>query len=378
MRICVAHPRMGLGGSEARTLWSVWALVQAGHEVTLLTTSPNKIDGLNRYYGTSLRAGDFVWQEVSLPLPGRGLHTLRRAWFERHCRALASRFDLFISAYNPMDLPVRSLQFVADFSWDAATRGRLDPSLDLVGFKRWARGSYERMTKPRRAPHLWLRNHRIVANSEWTATVLASTFGVTSCPVIYPPVSDLGDHPAPPRLAGDSIAFLWLGRVSPEKRLEDAIEILSRVRERGHAVTLTVAGDVHAERYGQDLLARHRQTSWIKFVGQVEGNAKFRLIRQHRFGLHTRPREPFGIAVAEMMKTGCMVFASADGGPADMLKGTPLLYRSPEGAPEVIADILRAPETWDSVSATLRERGRSFSVGRFCAEVTALVSAGLG
>src|SRR5207253_3104803 len=150
-------------------------------------------------------------------------------------------------------------------------------------------------------PENWKRG-LVIANSRWSAKLMQERFGVESR-LIYPPV--LGDFPEVPFEQRES-GFVCLGRVVPEKRVDLAIEILKRVRHARHPeVHLHIVGRIDDSRYGKEirrLCALNRD--WVFMVGTLIGQDKRRLIAQHRFGIHAREREPFGIAVAELVKAG--------------------------------------------------------------------------
>ena len=70
-----------------------------------------------------------------------------------------------------------------------------------------------------------------------------------------------------------------------------------------------------------------------------------------RYGIHGREGEAFGIGVAEMVKAGCITFAPAEGGPAEILAHQALLYENDADAVEKISavlshDVLREELIW--------------------------------
>ncbi len=373
--LAIAHPCLGMGGSEARAAWCLQALRDAGHRVSLLTyAKPASLQMLNLHCGTSLGHRDFDWQQAPFPLSTRALAKVRWRLFEHYCARRARSFDALISAHNPLDINGRCIQFAADFSWDEEARLSLDPAVAAPAWRRLLQPTYNWLTRPRRPATQWLRNHVVVANSHWTATRMQQRYGVRDCRVIHPPVM----HVAPPATRTNEHGFLWMGRVSPEKRLEDAVAIIARVRAAGHQVELWVAGDVTDTDYARGLVRLLRGEPWVRFLGQVEGEDKLRLLQRARFGLHTRPREPFGIAVAEMMKAGCIVFAPDDGGPREMLTGTPLLFHSTQGAAQTIVRTLESPWSWSELSDEVATRGLGWSTATFSAKVVSLVQELLG
>ena len=60
--------------------------------------------------------------------------------------------------------------------------------------------------------------------------------------------------------------------------------------------------------------------AWIVAEGPLTGKAKRELLREYGYGIHGRLREPFGIAVAEMVKAGCIPLFPPKADQAEMWK----------------------------------------------------------
>lgn len=364
---------MKLGGSEVRTLWLVWALRRAGHRVTLATLAPPSLDALNALHHTPLRATDFTWSQLHFPVGVHGLSALKWRWFERECARRARDFDLFISTYNPMNIGVRSIAFVADFSWHAPTSRMLDGEPPGSTIRRAAARGY-RWALAGAPVSSWLPQHWLIANSQWTAGVLERATGVRPNRVIYPPVQRWLPADAP-RTSSGVARFLWLGRITPEKRVGDAVTILERVRRHGFEAELHVAGEWEDSKEQQQFEREHHGKPWLHLHGRATGQEKAALLARCEFGLHTRPNEPFGVSVAEMMAAGCLVFTPAGGAPGDLLRDTGLTFESPLSADRVIADVLARPNPERAkIAADLRSRAQAFTPDVFCQKVTELVA----
>jgi hypothetical protein len=225
-RIAIAYPRFGSGGSEARALWALQALVR-DYDVSLITCGPVNLSRLNQYYGTTLQWRDFGLLRLRLPfgLYGSKLCVPQRRFFPRCCQRIAPQLDLMISAYNPCDFGVPGIQCIADFSFLPEQRFNLDPVLQDA--KDWMyrdspllRGYLKdcEFVSPS-IPDGW-GSGLVVANSKWSARLVRELFGIESR-LLYPPVE--GEFPEAPfeeREAG----FVCLGRMAPEKRVEVAVD----------------------------------------------------------------------------------------------------------------------------------------------------------
>src|SRR5262249_35162706 len=145
----------------------------------------------------------------------------------------------------------RGIQMIADFAFAEDLRYSLHP-----GVQSWKQWWYGR--SPLRQAYLrlcwaingaradvWQKNLNL-ANSNWSAKLLKLKFGVES-QTLYPPVAT--DFPKT-EYANRHFGFISLGRISAEKRVDAIIEILARVRARGHDVHLHILGGVDDSPYG--------------------------------------------------------------------------------------------------------------------------------
>ncbi len=377
--VAIAHPRIGHGGSESIVMWVAEAL-KGGFEVSILTTNSIDLDDLKRHYGTSLRPDEVTFRKLSVPLISgtSSAAALRGALFQRALRAVAGEYDLLISAYNPCDFGVPAIHCIADFSWDDELRRRLDPSGDgLAGaFYRDGpvRRAYLGLARMLSAPsgrNVFAGEDLIVANSIWTAGILQERHGVANAPVVYPPVTE----PSVCRVGSRNLDFVCLGRISKEKRITTMIDTLARVRTRGYPVRLRIAGALDDSPYSQKIRTLAQQNrDWIIVEGPQWGSAKWKLLSECGYGIHARSAEPFGIAVAEMVKAGCITFAPAEGGPAEILDHDTLLYRGEDDAVEKICAVLSRPALQASLLEHLSRQAGKFSAENFMRELHAAVA----
>ena len=380
-RPCVAviHPQLRYGGSETGPLWTIEAL-KRHHDVMLITGGKVDLPRLNAYYGTDLRPGEFTIHEVRLPL---GLHRtakfagLRGALFTRECRRLAPRFDVVTFHYNPCDLGVPLIQFVADFSFAPKLQQAFDPSLTTVRpwwygdtvLRRAYLGLCDRLA-PSRAEN-WKKN-ATVANSRWTAGLLEREFGLITRRVQFPPVP--GNFPAVSWDEKEN-GFVCIGRVVPEKRMDAVIGILDQVRQHGFDIHLHILGGLDDSPFAkkvQALASRHRD--WVFLEGRVAGKAKRELMARHKFGINGREAEPFGIAVAELVKAGCLTFVPNGGGQTEIVDHPSLTFENDDDAIDKIVSVLESPALQAALVGHLRERSRELSTERFQDTVRSLVA----
>lgn len=376
-RIAIFHPQLREGGgSEARALRAAEAL-DADHDVTLVTMGRPDLGRLNGYYGTHLDADRI--RVVAFPVPAFARNrfaALRSTRAARYCRENASRFDLMISTYNLMDFGVKGIQFIADFSFDDVLRerDRTDPKTLVRALRRnrIIRGPYLSLARmlSRASRDGWKRN-LTVANSDWTSKTLREAFGIETCR-IYPPVVDV-----PPGLPWDQReeGFVFLGRISPEKDIESIVAILKAVREGGSGVHLHIVGEADDPGYMSRITALSEQNGgWVFLEGKMGGGKKAEFIGRHRYGISACWNEAFGIAVAEMVKSGCLVWVPAGGGQTEIVGRPELIYSTRDDAVRKIGQALGDGDLRASLRKHLEGRSEMFSVDRFAREVRAVVS----
>jgi glycosyltransferase involved in cell wall biosynthesis len=364
-------------------LYTVEAL-KRDYDVTLITGGKVDLPRLNAYYGTDLQPGEFTIREMRLPL---GLHRtpkfagLRGALFTRECRRLAPRFDVVTSHYNPCDFGVPLIQFVADFTFAPKLQQALDPTTATV--RRWwygdtiLRRAYLGLCERLAPSHAdnWKKNVT-VANSQWTAGILEREFGLVAHRVQFPPVP--GNFPT---VAWDEkeSGFVCVGRVVPEKRMDAVIGILDQVRRRGFELHLHILGGLDDSPFAkkvQALASRHRD--WVFLEGRVAGKAKRELMARHKFGINGRESEPFGIAVAELVKAGCLTFIPNGGGQTEIVDHPALTFENDDDAVRKIVAALQGRLLQTELSEHLHKRSEYLSVERFQETVRTLVAEFLG
>ena len=370
MRALVLHPSLkSPGGSSCLTAWALQAL-REDFEMTLLSWTGIEAVDLNAAYGTSLRPGDFA---VALPprsqrvafdaLPLR-LGLLRSGLLQRHARKLDAEqhFDLIVSADDVIDVHRHAVQYV-HYPWTSYPRPgdsyewyHLGPVMRLyrAGIDRFCALSNSRMAA-----------NTTLTNSSWTARRIKDWYG-TEADIVHPPVAV---ERAGLSWSERSDRFATISRIAPVKQLIETIAIIEQVRARGHAVSLLICGQRDDRRYESRLRAAASSRPWVELLIDAPREAMLERVGACRYGVHAMPREHFGIALAEMVRLGCVCFAHNDGGTAEILGGDRrLLFETPQQAVAQICDVLENPKALAAVRAGLADQAKLFSANRFMAE----------
>jgi glycosyltransferase involved in cell wall biosynthesis len=355
-------------------MWAVQAL-RNDYDVTVVTRGEVDLERLNAFYGTALKAGEFKIRQVPIPWwsllvrkTGRG-SALDDAPYQRCCRRIAHEFDVLISAYNFCDFGVPAIHCIADFSWDDAVRRSLHPV--PPGLARFIyENSVLRRTYLRLAQFLsgssghniHSEQDLILANSQWTADLMRTKYKLCAN-VLYPPVHS--KFPSIPWTRREN-GFVCLGRIDPVKRIERVIDILARVRQRGYNLHLHVIGRIGSDAYSRAVAGLCKaHAEWVIPEGARRGREKLDLLAAHRFGIHACNGEAFGIAVAEMVKAGCIPFVPKEGGQAEIVNHPSLIYADVDDAVNKIVTVLETPPVQADLGTHLANQGRQFSAGSF-------------
>jgi glycosyltransferase involved in cell wall biosynthesis len=376
LKIAFTHVRLGWGGSEKRVLWGLQALREK-YDLTLITAGHFDLDALNSYYGTALKETDFNSVQVSLPFFMRDnsrMAAVRGALFQRYCQKVASNYDILISGYGPTDFGVPALHFIADFSWDQELREALHPyPRGWIYHKQWLRKIYIGIAAALRKPsgrNLFSGEDLMLSVSPWVSSVMRERYGIDS-PVLPSPVP--GNFKES-RWENKQAGFVCLGRLAPEKRIEDVISILSAVRRRGHDVHLHIIGEGDNEVYVSSLrsLASNNK-GWITLEGRKQGKEKEILLAEHAFGIHACRGDAFPGVLIEMMKAGCVVWAHDSGGQPDILETPALLYRDNNDAVERICRMLNDPEMLRVTHKRMKQLSKKYSVDSYIQNIRRIV-----
>ena len=353
------------GGGNAVAAWMVHALA-GHHQVATLTLGQWSPAATNAFYGTAIP--ETIERHV-VPRPGRWLaggaidhlYRLRMATLLRSARGLSAGYDLLITAddYGAFEQPgIQYVHFPATLSPVPARF----PTLVGAYFRvcDWWLG----------IPWSRARNNLTLVNSQWTADRLS---GAGETRVLYPPVIDPG-----PGLPWESRSntFLCVGRFHPSKRLDLVISIVQRLRAQAIGdARLVLVGSIVDAGYARHIgktAAKH--ADWIEVrenLPQVELTA---LMGRCRYGVHAMEGEHFGMATAEMIRAGCLVFPHRSGGSVEVVDDTSdVLWTSADEAVARISAVAGDRARQEALLARLHRHAQRFSSDRFVAEFRAIV-----
>jgi len=370
-----AFLKMG-GGPEAITMATIEALRDIC-EITLITYSPRvDIEAFNAFYGTNVRERDLSIRQVPHPLFFMNAGALRGSRISRCARKWAREYDLVFSVYNAMDFGTKGLQYFHDPSFDADLVRKLNP--DTVKARWVYRDGLPRRiylglaNRLARTTPKGIRRNWTIASSRWTGELVRKHLGIEPV-IIYPPVPDRPEQLA---WAEREDGFVTVGRLSPDKNVEGIVAILRACRTKHPGLHLHIIGRNWDPAYTRRLEgAFHNDRHWVLFEKDLSFAEKDALISRHKYGIHGKTYEPFGISIAELVKAGCLVWVPNGGGQVEIVDHPKLIYENAAQAAASIDEVISNASLQEDLRRSLAKRGRNFSTGRFASEIRDFVGA---
>lgn len=325
MRIAQVAPLMesvpprGYGGTERIVSYLTEELVARGHEVVLYASADSKT-----------RARLEAQCERALRLDPSSLYALPHhlKMLENVYRAARS-FDV---VHMHVDYLHFSLTAREPISTVTTLHGRLDVPDIAPYFSMFAHLPFVSISDAQRAP---------LPHLNWRKTVY---HGVPR---------DL--YPFEP---GPGSYLVFVGRISPEKRVDRAIDIAIRC-----ALPLKIAAKVDdADReYFEACIARRLEHPLVEFLGEIDDPAKARLLGGAiALLLPIDWPEPFGLVMIEAMACGTPVVAFEGGSIPEVIE--------PGVTGFVVNSVAQAVDAIERIHALDREGCRRQFERRFCAE----------
>jgi glycosyltransferase involved in cell wall biosynthesis len=216
-----------------------------------------------------------------------------------------------------------------------------------------------------------MRRNITLVNSDWTGRQAWTRYRIASR-TVYPPVTN---EASPVPWAARAPEFVCVGRIAPEKEIERVLDVMTGVRAAVPAVRLHVVGTSDNMRYYRQIVRRIRAAGdWIQLHENLSREALVALTGRVRYGIHGMREEHFGMAPAEMVRAGCIVWVPDGGGQVEIVGDERLTYGSIEEAVSKITATMRDDAEQARLRAHLATRAPLFSTERFMQQVRAAVA----
>jgi len=367
------------GGGEAVAL-NVLESLQADYELTLLTAAEPDVPALNDYFNTRVDPSSLSVRLAGTLAPALhdhyadGYYVLQNALLARYVRRHADEFDLLVSTINELGLPRGSIEYVHfPFDWSVSLTNRGDifhPTLD-------GDSVYERLCRRvAGVDRTAVQENSVFANSEWTESAFEDAYDVRP-EVLYPPV-DTTEF-VERRWTDRENGFVVVGRIERSKRLSDIVEVIDGVRERGHDTHLHVVGPTYDEAYRAELDAMAAARDHVFVEGELPRSELVDLMCSHRYGVHGKANEHFGMSVAELVAAGAVTFVPESGGQCAIVHDDDrLTYRTFDEAAAKIDRVLGDRSLQRELRFGRSEIERRFGRRRFRDRIAAAAAEALG
>lgn len=290
--------------------------------------------------------------------------------FKRSVRLkrLAAQADICISAANVIDFGRPAHHFInmlsgVDHAF-AANSGIIKPKASLKRFIR------EELIRPivgmRSKKRIFAdRREQFYSNSEYVHERLTAFYGDFHDTIFYPPTTYEPEDSVetPPR---DPMRIICLGRISPQKRITDIIDVVEQARVLSKKdIKLTVAGPCGKGEYAAKIRQIAKARTWITLVDGVFGKAKDALLRSGSFAVHARRDEEFGIAVAEYLKAGLIPLVPDEGGSREVVDRPELSYSTNKDAAGKLARLVLDSAFAETMRSHCQSRALEFSRDKY-------------
>lgn len=332
------------GGAETVAVTAIEGLVDDGHNVSLYTTDDATARTLAEYY-----AIDIDPESLEVINPSQRLNSIVDAAVEVITRATDVQ-DLLLLRNALMEIPVR-YKYVDNHDVFLSTQGEFfhDGVIHYIHFPYYSadamRAYTNRFDDPIYSSYHWFcrlvkklfrawwsQSGRVLTNSRWTSKVIQEVYE-TKAGVVYPPVPV--EQFDPPAWSEKEAGFVTIGRIHPTKRQKKLIGIMDAIVERGHDTHLHIVGDGGDGSYYDRVQQLAAERNYIHLEGRVSRAKLVSLIENHRFGIHGKHHEHFGIVVAEMLAGGIVPLVPRGGGQTEVVDGREqLVYDDEAGAVE--------------------------------------------
>lgn len=338
--IAIFHPDLTLLGGGEAVCMNTLAALERDHDVTLVTMSMPKFETLNEYYNTEVTdtaVEQFEPVGTGLRWLGKTVSTVTGRRLVRLQSSILKRvldreeFDLVFSTFNEFSFSRSAVQYIHYPNADTSEKSSiLQKYYDLCSV---VEGRDDNQ----------IRGTTLLANSGWTAERVEEVYDLRP-KVLYPPV----DTSEFERIAWNDReqGFVTIGRIEPSKKLLRTIRIVARLQERGHDVHLHIVGPTTFESYGQKVEKAAEANDFIFLEGKIPRSKLVDLICTHRFGIHGKENEHFGMTVAELVAGGTIPFVPDTGGQCEVVNNmSDLCYTDEDDAVNKIDSVISGSST---------------------------------
>lgn len=376
-RIGIVHPNLSnKGGAEAvamNTIEVCQDIVET--DIDIICLQEADISLLNEYYNTNVdstrirfisenrivkQALNYFSRLVNVP----NLHRLELALTNRLARDLQSKYDLLVFLKGEASVETNSIQYV---HYPQFFLGETDtyssPNTIFHKTHDWLTESWG-MNGKMQIP----TNSTIIANSEWTSDVIHQIYQANA-KVMYPPV-DVTEFEESKSQLNVEDGFVCVGRIAPGKEVIKIIKIIQSVVESGFDTHLHIIGPNDHSNFTDRVQRLAGKLDYITVEGEMNREELIDMIRRHKFAIHGKENEHFGMVVAEFLASESIPFIPNSGGQTEIVESSAeLIYNSKTDASKKIINILQDDSRQEELSKSLPDAKSRYGKSRFKREM---------
>ncbi len=362
------------GGSEFLPLSFISELQQQKYDVTLVIEKECDIEHNSRQLGISIDTSKLTIVVIKKP-SWQFISKLDRVipFYRTWClKRLAKNADICISCSNMMYFgkPAHHFIFQMNLFNDEAFSDYIFHRNPPTGWKKYYRKIRKILAEYILRPLLGVHSSRkilldshehIYPNSAFVDKMIRNFYGSINSTIFYPPtIFDF--HPQD--IVKDPLSVVCLGRIDPEKRIGDIIEIVILARKLSQKdLKLYIGGGAQPNcmDYMAELKEKTSKYNWIVWKGEVYGEEKETFLLSGTFAVHTRRDEEFGISVAEYLKAGLIPIIPDVGGACEVVDSPYLSFDTNEKAAMILTRLLTDIDFFQIQRQHCNERAKDFS-----------------
>ena len=359
-----------LGGSEYMPLLFISEL-QKSCEVTLALNWPSDVENAAKLCGIPV---DMTRLKVVLVKPKsnflRKLDAVLPFYRTKQLKKLAKDADICISTVNMFDFgkPAHHFIYFMRMFGDNAFNDFFMHRKPLTGMPLLKRKLRTLLAENILRPMLGIRStrtilrdrrERIYPTSRYVEETMQAFYGPFNSTVFYPPTI-FRFHGS--QAVRDPLRVNCLGRISPDKKIDEIIRIVQGAREKtGLDISLHIGGLLDESPFSAELRKTASENSWIHLHGAVYREEKEAFLLSGTYAIHAERDEAFGISVTEYLKAGNITLVPDEGGSQEIVDTPALTYHDRDDAVRILVKLLNDPAFREEQKKSCAVRAEEFS-----------------
>lgn len=394
--VVVHHLWSGIGGEELVNMYIVKTLINAEYDVSIVSVSNFNREKYEKWFNLDL-SKIRVYSFLPLTLPSFSLYQMLGVFIPLKNAIKKEKPDLIFidnEFYKPI-LKMRNKKFFRILEYIHFIRFPLNLLKDSINVmpreykkileeysfmfhvyhEKYEKGMWKLYFKNWLKMYSWVARENpfesadiVMTNSHYIAKIIKAIWGGDAI-VLYPPVK-IDDFDPHMNIGFDERdnAIVMIGRISPEKRIEDVIDAIALTETK--PMLRVIGGLVPSAVPYKNKLLRRASKKKVKVCFHVNAPRRdlIKIAALSKIFVHATRGEHFGISVVEGMAAGCPVIVHASGGPYVDITDYGrygLVYKDLEDLAGKIDLLISDRKEWEYYHRASIERSRMFRAGEF-------------